>query len=101
MKLLCKSFTLQDTPHRIQTRYPFQVYALPFDEMLDNVSGVCSTSPTIEPYTPDRILYNRVPKCGSTTISRILHLSGVLNDHQIKLQVVHNGMLMNITQQVK
>ena len=87
--------------YRIQTCNPFQVYALPFDEMLDDVSGVCSTSPTIEAYTPDRILYNRVPKCGSSTISRILHLSGVQNDHQIKLQVVHNGVLMNITQQVK
>ena len=69
--------------------------------MANYVSVVCSKELRTVPHNPDRILYNKVPKCGSRTISRILKIAGRLNDHRVSEQTPHNGILLNDTKKVK
>ena len=66
-----------------------------------DVSTVCSTGPRTVPHNPDRILYNKVPKCGSTTLSRILTLAGIQNDHKVRIQTANKGILLDQTKQVQ
>ena len=61
---------------------------------------VCTSDPRVVPHNPDRILYNKVPKCGSRTLSLILSKAGMLNDHTVKIQTAFDGVQLNLTEQV-
>ena len=63
---------------------------------LDN----CISGATIVPIHPKRILYNKVPKCGSTTLNSLLTQAGKANGYNIVPQNVFRGSRLNSSEEV-
>ena len=61
-----------------------------------DLSNGCDDAPT-EPRYPDHILYNKVPKCGSTTLQNILEKVAESTDMTVTNQWIYHGY--KITQQ--
>ena len=65
-----------------------------------NFHASCDDART-EPGHPDRILYNKVPKCGSTTLELIFEKVGNLTGMNVVLQYFVHGHVLDTEQQVK
>ena len=63
------------------------------------LSNGCDDAPT-EAVHPDHILYNKVPKCGSTTLQNIFDVVAESTNMTVTLQFIYHGINMNPRDQV-